>query len=266
MSENVNEPIISDDGMWVWDGTQWNPSALQLQAQPAPAAVDPDLVPTEYAGSHRGQVEFDAEKWRRDREHLQVRGAILTKVKEREERDPRIFLFASAAVAAVLVLAGVVFALVSLFAGGSEHGDPEDALRGWHNAIVSGDAAGSCEHVSPELFAGTVDATGEAPSCLAVAKVAATTAQATGAAIIETIDMSQVDTKAGIASAEVTYTDTKTANFTLALDADRGWLIAKMAGGPADLLTPNPDVLSSTKGNEASQAEELLADMEAGDE
>lgn len=266
MSENVIEPIVSDDGMWVWDGVQWNPSALQLEAQPAPVAVDPDLDPTEYTGSHREQVVFDREKWRRDREHLQVAGAILTKTKEREDRDMRVPLIVGVAVLGVAVVAGVIFALVSLIGGGAEHGEPEDAVRAWHNSIVSGDAAGSCAYVSPNLFADTADATGESPSCLAVAEIASTTAQVTGGGVIESVDMGQVDLSAGTASAEVTYTDTKSAVFGLSLDADRGWLISSMDGGPGDLLTVKPDALTAPESGEAAQAEELLADMEAGDE
>lgn len=265
MPNNDSDKIVSDDGMWEWDGTAWRATTTHPVVDPSVSgSYDLDPISAEYKGSHRGEVVFDPEEWARSREHLQVRGIIMAEGKEREERDNRVPLFVAAIVIGVVALAGALFALVSAL-GGSAAGDPEDALRSWHNAIVSGDAAGSCAYAAPELFAGAVDATGEVPSCLAVAEIASTTAMSTGGGVLEAVKMGAVDAKNGTVSAEVTYTDSKTAKFDLALDADRGWLIVTMDGGPADLLSNNPGALMAPKGNEASQAEELLAEMESGD-
>lgn len=254
---NVTSRPLSEDGMWEWDGTAWQPSHAHPDSVRARTL---DTTPTEHTGTHRDTVEFDREKWERDREHLQVRGVIFSNEKEIDESGGRGRLFAIVGVAGVVV-AGAVVGAWSFFGGSTAAGSPEDTVRDWHNAIIAGDTNEACALTGASAFTETKTATGTPPSCVAALQAASTSAMATGAGIVTDVTMKVTETTA---TADVTYADTKEASFTLT-QVDDAWVIESWTGGPADFTGRDSSVLAPAKGNEAEQAEELLAELEAND-
>lgn len=252
--------ILSDDGMWAWDDTQWQPTPAQLARTGS------------QSGSHRAGPQVEApseaeaiEAWKRQRDNLAPRGTVFTA--EREHDEPQ-RATRSPGRGALLAVVGVVAAAVAVACfyvvsqnTGPDTPSPEDTVRAWHNAVVGGENEAACSHLSdsavealaaslPDLEEGTGAGEEGAAECVTVAAEASRVAMETGTAIVTgnvavSGDGSDDAQPGATAHAQVAYTDATSRAFDLRLDAERGWLIVDMSGPPATSITP-PDAAETT--------------------